>query len=134
MWLDFNLFYKRNDDKLFIFLQKRERSEHYFKEAVETYGRLRSWEIFASIPNLSRLIESTKIAYVCSSKINYIHYLHPYRFLDSLVVECWLPVWEVPGSIPSQAPPPRYPSGRVLASSVGGPRFNPQSSTASSIP
>ena len=27
--------------------------------------------------------------------------------------------------------PPRYPSGRVLASSAGGPRFNPQSRTAS---
>ena len=24
--------------------------------------------------------------------------------LDSLVVECWLQVWEVPGSIPSQGP------------------------------
>ena len=24
------------------------------------------------------------------------------RLLDSLVVECWLRVWEVPGSIPSQ--------------------------------
>ena len=27
--------------------------------------------------------------------------------------------------------PPRYPSGRVLALSVGGPEFNPQSRTAS---
>ena len=27
-----------------------------------------------------------------------------YRFLDSLVVECWLRVWEVPGSILSQGP------------------------------
>ena len=26
------------------------------------------------------------------------------RLLDSLVVECWLRVWEVPGSIPSQGP------------------------------
>ena len=30
-------------------------------------------------------------------------------------------------------PPPRQPSGRVLASSAGGPGFNPQSRTASSI-
>ena len=30
-----------------------------------------------------------------------------YRLLDSLVVECWLRVREVPGSIPSQGPPPR---------------------------
>ena len=29
------------------------------------------------------------------------------RLLDSLVVECWLRVQEVPGSIPSQGPPPR---------------------------
>ena len=28
-------------------------------------------------------------------------------------------------------PPPRQPSGRVLALSAGGPRFNPQSRTAS---
>ena len=28
----------------------------------------------------------------------------PYRLLDSLVVECWLRVREVPGSIPSQGP------------------------------
>ena len=27
-----------------------------------------------------------------------------YRLLDSLVVECWLRVREVPGSIPSQGP------------------------------
>ena len=27
-----------------------------------------------------------------------------YRLLDSLVVECWLLVWQVPGSIPSQGP------------------------------
>ena len=26
------------------------------------------------------------------------------RLLESLVVECWLRVWEVPGSIPSQGP------------------------------
>ena len=26
------------------------------------------------------------------------------RLLDSLVVECWHRVWEVPGSIPSQGP------------------------------
>ena len=48
------------------------------------------------------------------------------RLLDSLVVECWLQVREVPGSIPSQGPPPRQPSDRVLTSSVGGPGFNPQ--------
>ena len=27
-----------------------------------------------------------------------------YRLLDSLVLECWLPVRELPGSIPSQGP------------------------------
>ena len=27
-----------------------------------------------------------------------------YRLLDSLVIECWLRVREVPGSIPSQGP------------------------------
>ena len=32
------------------------------------------------------------------------YYLFPYRLLDSLVVECWLRVREVPGSIPSQGP------------------------------
>ena len=53
------------------------------------------------------------------------------RLLDSLVVECWLRVREVTGSIPSQGPPPLQPSGRVLASSTGGPGFNPQSRTAS---
>ena len=57
-----------------------------------------------------------------------------HRLLDILVVECWHRVMEVPGSIHSQGPPPRYPSGRVLASSDGGPGFNPQSMTASSIP
>ena len=31
------------------------------------------------------------------------HY-HMYRLLDSLVVECWHRVLEVPGSIPSQGP------------------------------
>ena len=30
--------------------------------------------------------------------------VHKYRLLDSLVVECWLRMWEVPGSIPSQGP------------------------------
>ena len=44
-----------------------------------------------------------------------------YCLLDNLVVECWPRVREVPGSIPSQGPPPRYPSGIVLASSAGGP-------------
>ena len=33
--------------------------------------------------------------------------LHDRRLLDSLVVECWLRVREVPGSIPSQGQPPR---------------------------
>ena len=61
-----------------------------------------------------------------SGSLNFIH-----RLLDSLVVQCWLRVREVPGSIPSQGPPPRQPSGRVLASSAGGPWFNPQSRTAS---
>ena len=37
--------------------------------------------------------------YVSSTFINRIH-----RLLDSLVVECWLRVREVPGSIPSQGP------------------------------
>ena len=55
------------------------------------------------------------------------------RLLDSLVVQCWLRVREVPGSIPSQGPSPRQPSGRVLASSAGGSGFNPQSRIASSI-
>ena len=35
------------------------------------------------------------------------HYIYLYifnRLLDSLVVECWLRVPEVPGSIPSQGP------------------------------
>ena len=27
-----------------------------------------------------------------------------HSLLDSLVIECWLRVWEVPGSIPSQGP------------------------------
>ena len=55
------------------------------------------------------------------------------RLLDSLVVQCCHRVREVPYSIPSQRPPPRQPSGRMLASSAGGPVFNPQSRTASSI-
>ena len=55
------------------------------------------------------------------------------RLCVSLVVQCWLRVREVPGSIPSQGPPPRKPRGIVLASSTGGPGFNPQSRTASSI-
>ena len=33
-----------------------------------------------------------------------ISYLSIYRLLDSLVVECWHRVREVPGSIPSQGP------------------------------
>ena len=33
-----------------------------------------------------------------------IDYKLVYRLLDSLVVECWLRVGEVPGSIPSQGP------------------------------
>ena len=53
------------------------------------------------------------------------------RLLDSLVVESWDRVREVPGSIPSQGPPPRQPSGRELTQSTGGPGFNPQSRTAS---
>ena len=31
-------------------------------------------------------------------------YRYLYRLLDSLVVECWLRVRKVPGSIPSQGP------------------------------
>ena len=34
-------------------------------------------------------------------------------------------------NISFEKPPPRYPNGRVLASSAGGPGFNPQSRTAS---
>ena len=34
-------------------------------------------------------------------------------------------------SVNNLLPPPRYPSGRVLASRAGGPGFNPQSRTAS---
>ena len=34
-----------------------------------------------------------------------VYYMHAYyRLLDSLVVECWHRVREVPGSIPSQGP------------------------------
>ena len=33
---------------------------------------------------------------------NYMKLLHQNRLLDSLVVECWHRVQEVPGSIPSQ--------------------------------
>ena len=35
---------------------------------------------------------------------NYEETLRQHRILDSLVVECWLRVREVPGSIPSQGP------------------------------
>ena len=55
------------------------------------------------------------------------------HLLDSILVQCWLRVREIRGSITSQGPPPRQPSGRVLASSAGGPGFNPQSRTTSSI-
>ena len=41
--------------------------------------------------------------------------------------ECRLEI----GNLTASKPPPRQPSGRVLASSVGGPGFNPQSRTAS---
>ena len=34
----------------------------------------------------------------------YTHLLYTHRLLDSLVVECWHRVREVPGSIPSQGP------------------------------
>ena len=34
----------------------------------------------------------------------FLFYCFHYRLLDSLVVECWLRVREVPGSIPSQGP------------------------------
>ena len=38
-------------------------------------------------------------------QIRYVkYYMYADRLLDSLVVECWLRVWEVPGSIPSQGP------------------------------
>ena len=40
-------------------------------------------------------------------KVDYDHshpLLKPQPPLDSLVVECWHRVWEVPGSIPSQGP------------------------------
>ena len=33
-----------------------------------------------------------------------VGHLLQYRLLDSLVVECWLRLREVPGSIPSQGP------------------------------
>ena len=42
------------------------------------------------------------------SKIHTFRVLNQdHSLLDSLVVECWHRVWEVPGSIPSQGPPPR---------------------------
>ena len=65
------------------------------------------------------LVKSVGIEYCCYLKIypsfiqptyekrkktNTKIYARPYRLLDSLVVECWLQVREVPGSIPSQGP------------------------------
>ena len=51
------------------------------------------------------------------------------RVLYSLVVQCWLRVLEVLGSIPSQEPPGQQPSGRVLASIARGPWFIPSQET-----
>ena len=74
---------------------------------------------------LSSFIHTEKLRLMCLPVLDLRFYYVVYRLLDSLVVECWLRVWEVPGSIP------RKPSDRVLASSVGGPGFNPQSRTVS---
>ena len=54
---------------------------------------------------LSFFLESSDYETVCpefSVTDAAIHAFH--RLLDSLVVECWLRVWEVSGSIPSQGP------------------------------
>ena len=42
--------------------------------------------------------------WTCSLHCCYVCYRSIYRLLDSLVVECWLRMREVPGSIPSQGP------------------------------
>ena len=47
------------------------------------------------------------------------HFYNIFGMLRSLTGD-WHRVQEVPGSIPSQGPPPHWPSGRVLASSTGG--------------
>ena len=43
------------------------------------------------------------ISIMCSYK-THLNHCFKYRLLDSLVVECWHRVREVPGSIPSQGP------------------------------
>ena len=45
---------------------------------------------------------SKKWAYCTGIQLSFTKIVHP--LLDSLVVECWLRVREVPGSIPSQGP------------------------------
>ena len=41
------------------------------------------------------------VCFMLFTNVSY-HLSNVHRFLDSLVVECWLRVREVPGSIPSQ--------------------------------
>ena len=44
-------------------------------------------------------------SYICTSLMFSLHFhLYTYRLLDSLMVECWHRVRDVPGSIPSQGP------------------------------
>mgnify|MGYP000305435489 FL=1 len=42
--------------------------------------------------------------YICMNGLNFDFTVLAYRLLDSQVVECWLRVREVPGSIPNQGP------------------------------
>ena len=62
---------------------------------------------FICIPDIKNqfLIDNGCILYTV--KMNYpsdASFNDYYRLLDSLIVECWLRVREVPGSIPSQGP------------------------------
>ena len=86
--------------------------------------------MYAGFP---KQIDSLTVHNQCILQIEHVYQYSSHRLLDSLVVQCWFRVREVAGSIPSLGPPPRQPSGRVLAASTGGPGFNPQSRTASSI-
>ena len=101
---------------------------HFYSWFVKQYIVIR--QIFFGLDyHLLNIHKNVCSRHRIQSKLHNQIFIH--RLLDSLVVECWFRVREVPDSISSQGPPPRQPSGRVLASGAGGPGFNPQSRTAS---
>ena len=87
------------------------------KQIIPTADVSLVWVHFQNFDNINQIVKLSTIEewvaylrlYSCKNFITINKYelsfnINFYRFLDSLVVECWLWVREVPGSIPSNGP------------------------------